>query len=578
MTWLDAKQQDLIWLTEADTNKKVFQHKLYKMLLYQALYDGIKAGTLHFDHSYRYQLLEKYLLDKQHWQTYKQQLLVDAEMTHLTDSKVYIENLKRQLDTLYHQVNTNYRLGLNPELSFDKHQKAIIHTPAIEKPNLHSVNAYFQKVRHLSIVQLLAEVEKAVPFLRYLGHQSKTHEKKRPTMETFFAALLALGCNIGVEKMGNISKGIQATSLKNTTDWYLTQTALQDANDALIKMKNELALPELHRKNLSELHTASDGQKILAKTDSLNASYSYKYMGFSKAVVANTAIDERFALFYSTIVMASDREAINVIDMHLGNPVIKSTLHSTDTHGTTEVVFGMMHLLGVDFAPRIKNIGSQELYSFVNKKIYAQLDYPLLPDHYIDTPLIEAHWDDLLRVMVSLKLGKTSAFQLLKRLNSYAKQNPLQKAMKEVGKITRTAFILRYYDDLALRQSIEKSLNHIELMNRFAKAVFFGNIAAANRQEFQVATKEEQERIILCRRLIQNAIVLWNYLYLSDLLSKANSQQEVEEIIAVVKNGTPVIWQHINLLGEYDFNQLLSNHILQFGIQKLKAWKYAKNE
>ncbi len=30
-------------------------------------------------------------------------------------------------------------------------------------------------------------------------------------------------------------------------------------------------------------------------------------------------------------------------------------------------------------------------------------------------------------------------------------------------------------------------------MNRFSKAVFFGN-----NQEFQVATKDEQEKIILC--------------------------------------------------------------------------------
>ena len=200
--------------------------------------------------------------------------------------------------------------------------------------------------------------------------------------------------------------------------------------------------------------------------------------------------------------------------MHLGNPVIKSTMHSTDPHGSTEVVFAMMNMLGISFAPRIK-YSTQELYSFVSKKQYIDLGYQMLPDHYINDPFVENNWDDMLRTMVSLKLGRTSAFQLLKRLNSYAKQNPLHKAMKEFGKIFRTEFILKYYNDLELRQSIEKLLSHIELMNRFSKAVFFGN-----NQEFQVATKEEQEKIILCRRLIQNSIVLWNYLYLSDLLTK----------------------------------------------------------
>ena len=258
-----------------------------------------------------------------------------------------------------------------------------------------------------------------------------------------------------------------------------------------------------------------------------------------------------------------------MVDMHLGNPVVKSTVHSTDTHGSTEVVFGIMHLLDIFFAPRIKDIGSQQLFGFINKKEYEALDYQLLPKQYINTKLIEDHWEDILRVMASLKLGKTTASQLLKRLNSYAHQNPLHRALKEFGKIIRTTFILKYYDDLELRQSVEKLLSHIEMMNRFAKAVFFGN-----NQEFQVATKEEQEKIILCRTLLQNAIVLWNYLYLSELITKIESQEELEEIMAVIKNSTAVAWHHVNMLGEYDFTKLLNNSKLRFDIEKLKAWKY----
>jgi len=75
----------------------------------------------------------------------------------------------------------------------------------------------------------------------------------------------------------NISKGIQVSTLQNTSDWYLSLQALKDANDAIIKMKNDLDLPEIHRNDPNELHTASDGQKILNKKNSLNAAFSYKY-------------------------------------------------------------------------------------------------------------------------------------------------------------------------------------------------------------------------------------------------------------------------------------------------------------
>ena len=570
LKWLDDKQQDALHEIN-EKGEEIFQRRLYKMFLFEAINDGIKSGILNFNHSYRYRFLEEYLIPKKEWATNKEQLLTDAEMTHLTDYEDIIGVLKDNLDQLYHQVNDGYNLGLNPHLRFDKANKPIIATPAVEKPDLSKISSYFNPARFTSILDLLADVQKTAPFLHHLGHQSKTHERKRPTPETFFASIIALGCNIGVEKMRNISKGIQISTLQNTSDWYLSLQALKDANDAIIKMKNGLDLPEIHKNDPNELHTASDGQKILNKKNSLNAAFSYKYPGYDKASVANTAVDERFAMFYSTVIVASAREAVSMVDMHLNNPVIKSTIHSTDTHGSTEVVFGMMHLLGVFFAPRIKDLGSQQLYGFKSKKEYADLDYQLIPDHTINTALIEKHWDDILRVMASLKLGKTTAEQVLKRLNSYSQQNPLQRAMKEFGKIIKSSFILKYYDDLALRPSIEKMLSHLELMNRFAKAVFF-----SNNQEFQVATKEEQEKIIQCRLLLQNAIVLWNYMYLSEMLTKVQSQEELEEIMAVIKNSTAVVWHHVNMMGEYDFTKLLNNNNLRFDIDKIRAWKYKK--
>ena len=105
--------------------------------------------------------------------------------------------------------------------------------------------------------------------------------------------------------------------------------------------------------------------------------------------------------------------------------------------------------------------------------------------------------------------------------------------MKEFGKIIKSSFILKYYDDLALRQSIEKMLSHIELMNRFAKAVFF-----SNNQEFQIATKEEQEKIIQCRLLLQNAVVLPNF---KDAITLKISSQ-CFSIKAVL-----MVWSGINL-------------------------------
>lgn len=67
-----------------------------------------------------------------------------------------------------------------------------------------------------------------------------------------------------------------------------------------------------------------------------------------------------------------------MIDGLINNDVVKSAIHSTDTHGYTEIIFAVMHLLGVSFAPRIKNLKDQRLYAFDKRSIYKSLDYKVL--------------------------------------------------------------------------------------------------------------------------------------------------------------------------------------------------------
>ncbi len=233
-------------------------------------------------------------------------------------------------------------------------------------------------------------------------------------------------------------------------------------------------------------------------------------------------------------------------------------------------MFGMMHFLSVFFAPRIKDLGTLELYSFVSQKQYAEQGYILLPDHYINEKLIETHWDDMLRVMVSLKLGKTTAFQVLKRMNSYAKQNPLQKAFKEFGKIIRTAFILRYYDDLELRQSVEKQLSHIEMMNRFAKARILrsesgisGSHQARAGKNHSVPTADPE-----CDCALELLILIG--ITCQDRFAARTGRNDL---------GNPE-WNRRYLAaceydGEYDSIKLLDNKPLRFDLERIFQWKYA---
>ena len=250
------------------------------------------------------------------------------------------------------------------------------------------------------------------------------------------------------------------------------------------------------------------------------------------------------------MISASEREAAYVIDGLMHNYVIKSDIHSTDTHGYSEIIFGALHLLGFSFAPRIKTLKHQQLYGFRKRREYEQQGYELLPDAYIKESLIESQWDEILRFIATIKLKETTASQLFRRLNSYSKQHPLYQALKEFGKIPKSDFILRIIDDVELRQAIEKQLNKSESTNKFSKAISFGN-----NHDFMYGEKVEQEIAEGCRRLIKNAIICWNYLYLSQLIAHEGDSERRQELLTAVKNGSVESWRHVNLHGEYDFSE-----------------------
>lgn len=96
---------------------------------------------------------------------------------------------------------------------------------------------------------------------------------------------------------------------------------------------------------------------------------------------------------------------------------------------------------GIYYAARIKDLGRQQLYSCIPKKQYQQLHYSPLSDRYINLRLIQDSWDDILRLMATLKTKKSSASQILKRINSYARQHPLYRDLKEFGKIIKSAIV-----------------------------------------------------------------------------------------------------------------------------------------
>lgn len=187
-----------------------------------------------------------------------------------------------------------------------------------------------------------------------MKHHSVKHTKLKPTNQIFYAGIIGLGCNIGIPKMSQISSGINQNTTINTVNWYFNVTNLNAANERIRMFINRLALPHVFTEDETERHGSSDGRKVGVSVDCLLATYSFKYFGKDKGVSIYTFIDDRNVLFHHHVMSSAEREAAYVIDglNNIHGP--KVDIHSTDTHGFTELIFAATHLLDTTYAPRIK--------------------------------------------------------------------------------------------------------------------------------------------------------------------------------------------------------------------------------
>ena len=81
--------------------------------------------------------------------------------------------------------------------------------------------------------------------------------------------------------------------------------------------------------------------------------------------------------------------------------------------------------------------------------------------------------------------------------------------------------------------------------------------------------------IVACRVFIQNCIVLWNYLYLSQVLADEQDKDARKSLLQTIKRSSVICWRHINLSGEYDFISANDSVGMVFDLDAIKKLKIA---
>jgi TnpA family transposase len=215
----------------------------------------------------------------------------------------------------------------------------------------------------------------------------------------------------------------------------------------------------------------------------------------------------------------------------------------TDTHGQSEIGFGITRLLGFDLLPRIKRINKTRLYrpAAGDPGAWPRLEPALTRP--IRWDLIAAQYDQMIKYATAIRTGTASTEAILRRFTKANAVHPACQAMAETGRAQRTIFLARYLRDRDLQREIGEGLNVVESWNRANAVIFFGKGGdiATNR-------RDEQELSVLCLRILQAALVYVNTLMVQDVLAY---DMWADRLTAEDKRGlTPLFWAHVAPYGE----------------------------
>ena len=157
-----------------------------------------------------------------------------------------------------------------------------------------------------------------------------------------------------------------------------------------------------------------------------------------------------------------------------------------DSHGQSEIGFGITRLLGFDLLPRIKQINKVRLYrpTTGQPEAYARLAPALTRP--IRWDLVEQNYDQMIKYATAIRQGTASTEAILRRFTRSA-SHPTYQAMLEVGRAQRTIFVARYLRSRELQREITEGLNVVEAFNGANSVIYYGKGGeiASNRQDEQ---------------------------------------------------------------------------------------------
>jgi TnpA family transposase len=257
---------------------------------------------------------------------------------------------------------------------------------------------------------------------------------------------------------------------------------------------------------------ASDSTHVGAFDQNIFTQWHSRYGG--RGVLIYWHVERRSMAIHSQLLDCTASEVAAMVEgaMHHGT-TMQVEGNYVDSHGQSEIGFGITRLLGFDLLPRIKRINTVRLYRPApgEPDAYPRLGPALTRS--IRWSLIGEQYDMMVRYATAIRVGTAATEAILRRFTRTA-THPTYQAMLEVGRAQKSIFVARYLRDRDLQREINEGLNVLESHNRGQQIILYGKGG-----ELATNRRDERELTVACLRVLQAALVYVNTLMLQDVLA-----------------------------------------------------------
>lgn len=517
-------------------------HAYYELCVLWELRSSLRAGDLWLETSRRYANPETYLIPPDRWPSLRSEACNNLGAPQ--DGTERLAERQKELGELLARMDRS----LPPHGDDVRIENGALVVSSLEgeerSASLVALGAEIDaRLPLIEFSNLLMEVDSWTGFSTHFEHAGGSEPRTQDLLVHCYAGVLAQACNFGLTRMAQMSD-LSYRELAWCTTWFLREETLQHSNTRVVNFQYRQPLARLWGGGTL---SSSDGQRFPAAVRSQTARPLPKYYGFGSGLTFYSWSSDQFSQYGSKPTFSTLRDATVVLDGILDNetelPIVE---HTTDTAGYTDLIFGLFDLLGLQFSPRLRDIGNQKLYRLDRTIRYQRLE-PFLRGR-IKPALFLQHWDDLLRVAASMKSGWVTASLFIGKLQSFRRQNVLTTALQEYGRLQKTIFILRWLDDENYRRRIGVQLNKGEALHALRRFLFL-----ANEGKIRKRYREEQLNQAACLNLVTNAVVVWNTVYMNEVIKQLRAEgYPIDD--ADVAHLSPARYEHINPYGKYPFN------------------------